>query len=419
MNTPIQLEDKNREPVSRTMRATLMRFPAPVWVIFAGTFINRFGTFVVPFLALHLVRLGYSVKSAGVAVAAYGVGHFVASIVGGHLADSIGRRNTILLSMFSSGVALIAMSQATSLPMILTLAFAAGVTAEIYRPASSALLIDLVDEEDRVTAFAAYRFAINAGWAFGPATAGVLAKYSYTWLFVGDAATSVVFGLLAWRFLPQLRIGRRDDWKNIGAAIGSLRETAKLAFADPRFRQMLLSTFLVALVYMQMPSTFGVDMKARGFSEEIYGAVLALNGVLVVLFEIPITAVTRRCSPRGVMALGYVMIGAGFGYLAWAGSLASFVIAMTIFTFGEMVSMPVALARISSLAPASHRGRYMGLYGLTWASALALGPGFGMQMYAWSPAGMWLCCGASAAIGAAMVFRPTFVSASTQTASAK
>ena len=84
-----------------------------------------------------------------------------------------------------------------------TLAFAlTGLAAELYRPASSALLTDLVSPEQRVTAFAAYRWALNAGWAFGPATAGFLAKHSFLWLFVGDAITSALFGVVAWIALP-------------------------------------------------------------------------------------------------------------------------------------------------------------------------------------------------------------------------
>src|SRR5207247_9981008 len=84
-----------------------------------------------------------------------------------------------------------------SLRVILVLPALAGLAGELYRPASSALLADLVPAGQRVTAFSAYRMAFNAGWAFGPATAGFLAEAGYFWLFVGDAVTSVLFGLVA------------------------------------------------------------------------------------------------------------------------------------------------------------------------------------------------------------------------------
>src|SRR5436853_7271031 len=81
--------------------ATLRSFPRPVWVLCGGAFLNKFGTFVIPFLALYMTRAGFSTTQAGLAIGAYGIGHFLASIIGGHLADTIGRRKTIILSMGS------------------------------------------------------------------------------------------------------------------------------------------------------------------------------------------------------------------------------------------------------------------------------------------------------------------------------
>src|SRR5436853_208305 len=114
-----------------------------------------------------------------------------------------------------TAVASLCLSQARSLPMIILWSGLAGLTGELYRPASSALLADLVPAGRRVTAFAAYRMALNAGFAFGPATAGLLAKKSFLWLFVGDAASSILFGLVAWFALPAGLRGTRaqSSWR--------------------------------------------------------------------------------------------------------------------------------------------------------------------------------------------------------------
>src|SRR5207244_3090331 len=185
-----------------SLRESLRALPRSAWILFFGTFLNKFGTFVVPFLAIYLTGLGYTAAQAGMAIGGYGLGTLAASLLGGYLADRFGRRKTIVLSMFSGALVMLSLSQAHSLPLIVLLAGVAGLTGELYRPASSALLADLVPAGQRVTAFAAYRMAFNAGWAFGPATAGLLAKKSFVWLFVGDAVTSVLFGLVAWFALP-------------------------------------------------------------------------------------------------------------------------------------------------------------------------------------------------------------------------
>src|SRR6478609_739075 len=78
------------------MRSDLRGMPRPVWFLLAGSFVNRFGSFVLPFLALYLTHRGYTVAQAGLALSAYGVGSASAAAAGGVLADHVGRRSTIL-----------------------------------------------------------------------------------------------------------------------------------------------------------------------------------------------------------------------------------------------------------------------------------------------------------------------------------
>lgn len=231
--------------------SNLRALPSTAWILFFGTFLNKFGGFVIPFLSLYLTHLGYSVTNIGLCIAAYGIGNFAASFVGGHLADTIGRRKTIFLSAFSGAAAMLLLSQARTFPEILCLAALTGLVNEFYRPACSALLTDLVPPNLRVTAFAAYRMSFNAGWAFGPATAGFLATKGYLWLFVGDAATTVLFGLVALFALPKDGHHARRD--------SSWTEAFMAVRGDCSFLQIALAAFCVALVFMQMSSTFGVQ----------------------------------------------------------------------------------------------------------------------------------------------------------------
>ncbi|MGZ4384593.1 MAG: MFS transporter, partial [Gaiellaceae bacterium] len=180
-----------------TVRSNIRALPRPAWFLFAGTLVNRFGSFVLTFLVLYMTEKGYSSAEAGAAASAYGVGAIGASALGGLMADRLGRRRTIATSMFGSAASMLALSQARSLASILLLAAVTGLCSELYRPASSALLADVVPPERRVTAFAVYRFAINLGFAFGPATAGLLAQRSFTLIFVGDAITSTAYGVIA------------------------------------------------------------------------------------------------------------------------------------------------------------------------------------------------------------------------------
>jgi MFS family permease len=190
-------------PARGTLRRNVREMPRTVWILFGCTFINRFGTFVLPFLVLYMRDLGYSAPQAGIAVSMYGVGGICAVGIGGLLADRIGRRNSVAVSMFGSAVATLALSQAHTLGSILPLTALVGLFAESYRPAASALIADYVPPERRVTAFALNRLAVNLGWAFGPALGGIMASRSFFILFAADAATSAVYGVIALIALPR------------------------------------------------------------------------------------------------------------------------------------------------------------------------------------------------------------------------
>ena len=132
-----------------SLLATVRTFPPAVWFLFLGSFLNKFGAFVVPFLTLYMLDKGYPKSEIGMVIGAYGVGNLISSAVGGQLADSFGRRKTIVLSMVLGAIGILALSQASSFASLLTLTLLVGFSGEMYRPAASALLMDLVPEEQR------------------------------------------------------------------------------------------------------------------------------------------------------------------------------------------------------------------------------------------------------------------------------
>ena len=357
--------------------------PRPAWIIFGGVFINRFGSFVLPMLTLYLTHAGFSPFQAGIAVGAYGGGHLVASMLGGHFADRIGRRNTILVSMFSSAIAMLALSQARTYAPIVIITFLAGCAAEMYRPASLALLTDFVPAENRVVAVGVYRFAVNLGFAAGPATAGFLADRSFLLAFLGDAVTSVAYGIIAFALLPQgLRSNAKDE------DTGALRIIAR----DKPFLLFLFATVCVTLVEFQFISTLALHVTRHGYSAATYGALVSMNGVLIVLFELGITAYVQRFRLLQAIATGYLLAGIGFALTGVAHTIPALAGTVVIWTLGEMVGMPPASAWVAQIAPEGFRGRYMGMYSVAWALGMLAGPPLGTLVFERNPAALWSAC---------------------------
>jgi MFS family permease len=377
-----------------TLRESLRALPRPAWILFAGTFINRFGTFVMPFLAIYLTRSGFGMAEAGAAVSAFGAGHVVASTVGGHLADRIGRRNTIAMSMFGGAVSMLALSQARTYPMILLFTFLAGALAEMYRPAATALIGDLVTPEQRIVAFGMYRWAINLGFAFGPATAGFLANRSYLFVFVGDAATCLIFGIIALFFLPH---GNR-----VSADEEQTGEVLKHALHNRQFLLFLIATLCVTWVEFQLHSTFPLYVSRLGFTPQTYGLLLSLNGVMIIVLELGLTSWTQRFQPQRIIALGYALAAIGIAMTGLAHTVLQLAGTVVVWTLGEMVYAPVTGAYVTGLAPERYRGRYSGLWMLMWSLGMLLGPWIGTLIFQRNPAMLWGTCAVVGLCGAGL-----------------
>ena len=385
-----------------SLRADLRWMPRPVWLLLAGSFVNRFGSFVLPFLVLYLTHRGYTPSQAGVAVGAYGIGSMTASAAGGHLADRIGRRETIAASMFSSAIVMLALSQASGLTVILPLTALAGLCTEAYRPASSALLADLVPAGRRLTAFAAYRLAINLGFAAGPAVAGLLAEHAFVLVFVGDAVTSAAFGLMALTVLPRRTRGLHTQ-ADATAAPASLLRTV---LSDTPFLLLLAASFAGALVYFQQEAALPLQVVADGHSTAIYGSLISLNGLIVTLVELPSSAITRKFPARRVIACGLVLTGAGFAATGLVTSTAALAATVVAWTLGEIATAPVSAAYVADLSPPHMRGRYAGAFGMTFGLALVLGPAAGTALFAASPGSVWAACAGLGVVAALVILLP-------------
>jgi len=289
------------------------------------------------------------------------------------------------------------MSQARAYGTILVLAWLAGSASEMYRPASHALIGDLVAPEQRVIGFGMYRFAVNLGFAAGPAMAGFLADKSFFYLFLGDAITSIGYGVIALVALPHgLRTYTREE--RAGEAI-------RVALRDRRFMAFVLATALVTIVDFQMSSTLALHIRDQGYRAATYGGLISINGALIVLFELLITNWVQRFRPQPVIAAGYALQGIGFALTGLSHSVPALAGTVAVWTLGEMLHSPMSGAYVTQLAPERYRGRYMGLFVLTWSFGMMIGPTVGTRVYEWNPTVLWSACAVLGLTSAALALR--------------
>ncbi|WP_326653697.1 MULTISPECIES: MFS transporter [unclassified Streptomyces] len=378
-------------------RDALRSLPGRVWIISLGILVNQVGNFLPVFIVLYLTERGYSAGAAGLVLGVSGVGKVLGNAVGGHLADKIGRRWTIVLSAVTTAGLTAVVPSLGPLPLIVAVVGLIGVTSQIYRPAAAAVLLDAVDtNQRRLAAFGVFRFAMNVGAALGGVIGGVLASTSYTELFLGNAAACLLFGVVVAMLLrdaPQPRSGHADT--KADRAVGY-----RQAFADRTLVRFLLMTVVAEFVYIQ--STVGLPLHVSdvGLSERDFGLLIGLNGLLVLALELPITGAVSRYRPEYVLAIGNLITGVGLALTGFTASMVLLAATVLIWTLGEMMTSSVAMAYLGSLTPPRMVGRYQGLHGAAYTTGTGAGPLIGGAVYAIGPWALWTLIGAAGLLAA-------------------
>jgi len=361
--------------VFRTYQAAFAGLPRDVWLLAGVALVNRSGSMVLPFISLYLTEeRGFSIALAGKLLALYGIGSTVGSWLGGWSSDRFGSDRTMAASLLVSGGCFVFLGLQRETWAIALGVLALAVTADAFRPAVMASMADRTPEALQVRSFALLRLAINLGLTVGPAVGGLLAVRGYLWLFLVDGVTS-------WAAAALLLL--RPRIAGAGAPTIAVRSTAASSpWTDGPFLALLGLTFALAAVFFQIVSTVPLYLRhAYALREDAIGALLALNAVIVVLFEMVLVHWAERRSRVPLIALGCFLICAGFGLMPFGTSIAFAALTVVVWSVGEMLSLPLINAVVADRAGAGNRGRYMGLYTMSFSTAFVISPAAGTWVY--------------------------------------
>jgi MFS family permease len=396
--------------LSRAVKGAMSGLPSQFWWLWTSTLINRLGGFVTTFMALYLTAdRGLSASFAGLVAALYGAGGAVASVVGGVLADRVGRRPTLLISQLATAAVMTMLGFVREPALIAVLVCALGVTANAARPCIQAIIADLVPAEDRVRAFSLNYWAVNIGFGVASAAAGLLAGGGYVLLFLCNAVSVLVCAVVIFFKVPETRpevvpdaTGGTADAKPADVAGGPAIGLGTV-LRDTKFMAVVGLSFLLAMVLMQYTTSLPVTMGKEGFSSGDYGLVISMNGLVVVLGQIPVNRGLRQAKPITVLIVASLLTGLGFGLTGLAHSVPVYILTVCIWTLGEIMHNPTSMALAAALSPPTARGRYQGIYSLSWSGATFAGPLLGgFLIDSFGADALWAGCavvGTAAAVG--------------------
>lgn len=361
--------------------------PRITWLLCVAAFIIRCGSMVVPFLGPYLKKdFAMTATHAGFVIGLYGAGAILGSWIGGRLTDRIGPVRLQVLAFSGSAVWMLLMTQLDTAALLVPGVFVLGLLNDAFRPGSNTAAVLSCPVGLRRKALALNRFALNLGWAIGPTIGGYLVRADFRWMFVANGVTCGLAALWLWRALR--------GWNPLPPPPPAGSAPGGRPLRDRRFVWLMGANVCVLLAFMQYFTTGSRVFVDQGHSETSIGWLLAINPVLITLFEMPIVHMLRGQRALPIVATGSLLVGLGYLCMLLPFGVGAIVMALAVVTFGEVLQMPMLGAWVNDHAPDHARGAYNGAYGMTFTLALVLAPILGGVVYdrGGAPALWWSCC---------------------------
>jgi len=392
----------------RQLKHLYHEYPTQYWLMITGIVISTAGgSMIWPFMLIYASsKLGLPLSTVATLISINAGTGLLASFLAGWIADRIGRKVVMNLSLTINGLVFFFMMGAETYSQFALLMVAIGLSNPLYQVGADAMLADMIPSEKRTDAYAINRIANNAAFALGPAMGGFLAARSYNLAFYGAAAGFLIYSLLLF-FLARETLNRKTDTTASGLSSTSKFQSGpktfreieprpqggfREAFSDTAYMAFILATSLgligATMVWILMPVYAKTNF---GISEAVYGWIPTTNAVMCVFVQLPVTRITRKFRPMPVVAVGVLIYAIGVGSVALMSSFWGFWLSMVILTFGELTLVPTASKFVADRAPAHLRGRYMSIYWFGWGLARTTAPLIGGFLNdAISPRAIWI-----------------------------
>jgi len=377
-------------------------FPRKFWLVVGVSFIDHVGgTMLFPFFALYITqKFKVGMTEAGVVLGLFSIAGLFGQMIGGALTDKFGRRKLIIFGLVFSALSTLTLGFINSFSALIPLAIGIGLLSDIAGPAHGAMIADILPENKRQEGFGILRVIGNLAWIIGPTIGGFVAGKSFLALFIIDAIISSVVAFLFYLLIPETKPQSQPLEKpesvlvTFKGYIQVLRNSAFMAFMG--------AGMLMGLVYQQMYNSLSVYLRDNhGIDPTGYGFLLTASAIVVILFQFSMTRWIKKKPAFKMMALGTLFYMLGFSMFGFVSQYWLFVLAIMIITTGEMIVVPTSQTLAVNFASEEMRGRYMGIFGVTWMIPATIGPGAaGVILDNFNPNLLWYIGGVLCAVSA-------------------
>jgi MFS family permease len=362
--------------VKLRMIDTYRGLPKNMYIMFSATVINRFGDFVMPFLTMYLtIKIGLSVEAAGLIVTICSLIGIPSSLLGGKLADELGRKRTYMIAQAGAALSLVPCAFLTNPAVIVVFLMISTFFHGAVRPPMNAIITDILPPDKRQSGFSLQYLGINIGVALGPIVAGFLFKNLLPLLFIGDAITSLAALFLIWKNVKEVK---HDDLKKTVYTEQEKEEKGNVLTAlwkRPQITFFLLTYIIYSFIYTQhrfsLPLTADAVFGESGASK--FGILMSINAFTVLFCTVGVTSLTKRFRPLINITIAGIFYAIGFGMLGMVESYPMFIVSTIIWTIGEILVVTNFGVYLADNSPSNFRARFNAIGSLSWSIGAALG----------------------------------------------
>lgn len=305
----------------------------------------------------------------------------------GTLTDRFGPRRVLLIAVLIEATGVALMSTVTTVPTAFAVAAVIAIGASgIWGPLST-FVAQVVQPEQRPTAFAVNFMLLNLGLGLGGLIGAAIVDISrpstFTVLYLVDAATYACL----WVSVLVLRghggpVSHEPSDPRSGPDAVEERGGWGQALRDRRLLGIVgVSLVLLTCGYGSMEAGLAIFIvDATGYSENLIGIVFLVNTMTIVIGQLVVLRwLTGRSRVRLIALVGvlwgvsWLMLASTLG-LPHSIGVAVLLASTAVFALGETVWSPTTPALVNAIAPDHLRGRYNSAMSLSWSLGSISGP---------------------------------------------
>ncbi|MES4614965.1 MAG: MFS transporter [Ewingella sp.] len=346
--------------------------PPIILALLASSLVLTIGRGItLPFITIYLTEHYHLLpKSVGVIMGASLALGILSSLYGGYLVDKFNHRTLIAASISFFSLSFFLLPVLPSITGVLVVLALLNSSYALLSITLKACIASWLPVDKRVKAFSMNYTLINVGWAVGSSLGVWLAGFSPMLPFLISGGLALVTVItLSWgiRNIPNRPAQAEIEQKPLPKP--NLRQTLSILAHDRRLIYFTLGSTLGSIVFGQFTgylSQYLILTSDAVFAYKVIGAVMITNALIVIVFQYALSSRMRQATLLRWLFLGTVFFMIGLaGFMLAGSSVLIWVIAMAIFSFGELIVIPAEYMFIDFIAPDNMKGSYYGMQNLS------------------------------------------------------